>query len=970
MSDSGIVIRFNIRATYQHVEKRFMRFKALLRAIFRFRKTNFSILLIITYAIIIALLVFDRSRYKLDLPNATSDKLRRNLLEQAWSDLQVITQSPHPYSSRNNDVVHDFLLQRVKNITRSNDNIYIDDDYRNKSSILFHQPDVFNSTSKVSRVVYYESSNIIVKVVGSNNELPALLISGHFDSVPTSYGATDDGKGIATMLSLLNHFSSSQPKRSVIFNFNNNEEFGLLGAYAFTYHPWIRDIEYFINLEGMGAGDRAVLFRTSNVETAEIYKKAVKSRPFGNSIFQQGFNSRYIRSQTDYKVYDEYGLKGWDISFYKPRDYYHTAKDSIQYTSKESLWSMLNQSLQLAIYISNEKLIKKSSSNPAVFFDLLGLFFVVVDTKHLFYADIFMLIVGPILLMMKAHLDKRRRLERSRLVQLRLLLSLGLSVVFLLLLTKSLNSFNPFVYSADYRTPLTGLFLLFVTVNYLIVTLAERLNPTESYKTVAINQIFIIAWLMQLYITLRMAKSDFTLTGTYPLSIFSGCLIVALSLGLFGTKNKAVNVAPNSSVRYASSQNDEDSPLPSQDRGEIINQVTDTGNQEVTSNTNTDLHSNAEEVDERMPLLSNNHIGDSGKMDKNFDFSKHYNWIVQFLCIVPISSFIFLFSLDYTLDAIHKMVQETTDDVQLICIIITIGVILLALPILPFISKLNYQSSVIIAIIGVLLFGKSLVMQPFSEIAPLKVRFLQTVNQHDISKSSVSLFTAKDIPIKEMIYDLPSVKSQSTLVNCTVFGGSKICDYYGLPPNLVDSEGNRQNKNLMKIEVLKNDNNDTQRSPYAPLSAEIKINVSENRVCSLAFWSQSSKQSPVKKFSVIKSNNNNTNSVSNSIKYTDGIDEVLIHKLDFDGAHHFSIEWLPNIPFDLDYDPVIDGQGDNNIEITVACFTGEADSLSVVNGHPLKKIPAFDEVVKYSPKWYTFTNRDRGLVVIKDKIQL
>lgn len=110
MSDSGIVIRFNIRATYQHVEKRFMRFKALLRAIFRFRKTNFSILLIITYAIIIALLVFDRSRYKLDLPNATSDKLRRNLLEQAWSDLQVITQSPHPYSSRNNDVVHDFFI--------------------------------------------------------------------------------------------------------------------------------------------------------------------------------------------------------------------------------------------------------------------------------------------------------------------------------------------------------------------------------------------------------------------------------------------------------------------------------------------------------------------------------------------------------------------------------------------------------------------------------------------------------------------------------------------------------------------------------------------------------------------------------------------------------------------------------------------------------------------------------------------
>lgn len=63
-------------------------------------------------------------------------------------------------------------------------------------------------------------------------ELDGVLFSAHFDSVSTAPGATDDGMGVATLLSLVDYFAKNQPKRTVVFNINNGEEDGLYGAHA------------------------------------------------------------------------------------------------------------------------------------------------------------------------------------------------------------------------------------------------------------------------------------------------------------------------------------------------------------------------------------------------------------------------------------------------------------------------------------------------------------------------------------------------------------------------------------------------------------------------------------------------------------------------------------------------------------------------------------------------------------------
>jgi acetylornithine deacetylase/succinyl-diaminopimelate desuccinylase-like protein len=53
-----------------------------------------------------------------------------------------------------------------------------------------------------------------------------VLVNAHFDSVPSGYGATDDGVGVVTVLQLISYFTTpgNTPKRGVVALLNNGEE--------------------------------------------------------------------------------------------------------------------------------------------------------------------------------------------------------------------------------------------------------------------------------------------------------------------------------------------------------------------------------------------------------------------------------------------------------------------------------------------------------------------------------------------------------------------------------------------------------------------------------------------------------------------------------------------------------------------------------------------------------------------------
>ena len=135
---------------------------------------------------------------------------------------------PHPYNSHQNDVVREYILNRVQDIASHSSFVTVDDDLT--SNVTFGQ--TWGSDGGLA--AYFEGSNILVKVNGSLPGLDGVLFSAHFDSVSTAPGATDDGMGVVTLIALVEYFAKegNRPKRTVVFNINNAEEDGLYGAHA------------------------------------------------------------------------------------------------------------------------------------------------------------------------------------------------------------------------------------------------------------------------------------------------------------------------------------------------------------------------------------------------------------------------------------------------------------------------------------------------------------------------------------------------------------------------------------------------------------------------------------------------------------------------------------------------------------------------------------------------------------------
>jgi Zn-dependent M28 family amino/carboxypeptidase len=147
-----------------------------------------------------------------------------------------ITTYPHPYNSHANDLVRQYILERLYNITRNypEANIQISNDLQS------------NGSWAQGIATYFEGTNILVKInstetsdsanANTTNE-DAILFSAHYDSVSTAPGAIDDGMGVVTLLGLVEYFATKEhrpKKRSAVFNFNNGEEDWLNGAHAYV----------------------------------------------------------------------------------------------------------------------------------------------------------------------------------------------------------------------------------------------------------------------------------------------------------------------------------------------------------------------------------------------------------------------------------------------------------------------------------------------------------------------------------------------------------------------------------------------------------------------------------------------------------------------------------------------------------------------------------------------------------------
>lgn len=232
--------------------------------------------------------------------------------------------------------------------------------------------------------IYRSVQNMVVRLYGQAETRNALMLNCHFDSVYGSYGANDDIANCAIMLEILSILSSrdTRTRHDIIFLFNGAEEVGLRASHGFiTQHKWAKDVKVVINLEAAGSGGKEILFQTGPGNAWLLNHYHAVRRPFAQVSSEEIFQSGLIPSDTDFRIFRDYGgIVGLDFAHIAKGYRYHTKYDHARFLSQGFIQRTGENILALTLSISNglelDNPEKFSKNDFAVYFDYLGIIFV------------------------------------------------------------------------------------------------------------------------------------------------------------------------------------------------------------------------------------------------------------------------------------------------------------------------------------------------------------------------------------------------------------------------------------------------------------------------------------------------------------------------------------------------------------------------------------------------------------------
>jgi len=99
-----------------------------------------------------------------------------------------------------------------------------------------------------------KSRNVVAEIRGTEEPDEVILVGAHFDSVPLTQGAHDNGAGSGTIMEMARYFAANPPKRTLRFVWFGSEELGLLGsfAYATKHKDELKGHKFMVNVDVAG----------------------------------------------------------------------------------------------------------------------------------------------------------------------------------------------------------------------------------------------------------------------------------------------------------------------------------------------------------------------------------------------------------------------------------------------------------------------------------------------------------------------------------------------------------------------------------------------------------------------------------------------------------------------------------------------------------------------------------------------
>lgn len=220
-----------------------------------------------------------------------------------------------------------------------------------------------------------KASNVLARIKG-NTTGKALLLMSHYDSHPhSSYGASDAGSGVATILEGVRAFIDSgvAPKNDIILLISDAEELGLNGAELFVNeHPWAREVGVALNFEARGSGGPSYMLIETNRGNSKLIEEFVKANPkypVANSLAYSIY--KMLPNDTDLTVFREDGdIEGFNFAFIDDHFDYHTALDIYERLDRETLAHQGSYLMPLLNHFSQADLTNLKSLNDVIYINL------------------------------------------------------------------------------------------------------------------------------------------------------------------------------------------------------------------------------------------------------------------------------------------------------------------------------------------------------------------------------------------------------------------------------------------------------------------------------------------------------------------------------------------------------------------------------------------------------------------------
>ncbi|CAH2251763.1 jg13773 [Pararge aegeria aegeria] len=233
--------------------------------------------------------------------------------------------------------------------------------------------------------VYQNLSNIVAVLEGESGfnadgtAGTSILVNAHYDSVPFSIGASDDGLFCGAMVETLEKLSRRKRKlkHNIIFLINGAEENALQASHGFLSHPWAKNVIGVINLDAAGMNGRPSVFQVTDPRVLDVYKKTTL-RPIAQGLGEFLFTYGIIPSDTDFRIWRDYGkINGLDIAFVKWGNTYHTRNDRPDLIKEGVMQNAADLLIGLTRALGDdEDLAIEQPASTVVYFDVLGLYII------------------------------------------------------------------------------------------------------------------------------------------------------------------------------------------------------------------------------------------------------------------------------------------------------------------------------------------------------------------------------------------------------------------------------------------------------------------------------------------------------------------------------------------------------------------------------------------------------------------